>query len=95
MNLSYWTLRNGDAAPTSGYKSTWSDPIDPSAIIRNDIRSGGWFDHPGPNLKNAAGQELIAEHSKMCFVAFHTEMTFSNGLFGAVWGPGLYDERNK
>ncbi|HBB97555.1 MAG TPA: hypothetical protein DC054_19410 [Blastocatellia bacterium] len=107
MNLTYWTVRKGDSAPISNYVPTWSDPISPSAIIRNDTKSGGWFDHPGPNLKNSAGQELIADHSKWdflikahngnknCSVAFHVEMTFSNGLFDAVWGPGLYNGVNK
>jgi hypothetical protein len=102
MNLIFWTVRTGDTAPETGYIETFSDSVDPASIIRWDNKSGGWIDHPGPDLKNAAGQQLIAHHSKWnflikayngkknCRVAFHVEMIFSNGHFRAHWGPGLY-----
>lgn len=102
MNLTYWTVRKGDPIPQTGHIPTFSDEIKPGSIIRNDNMSGGWIDHPGPNLKNAEGQLLIAHHSKWnfvikahngkknCFVAFHAEMTFKNGVFRVHWGPGLY-----
>jgi YD repeat-containing protein len=102
MNLTFWTVRTGDTSPETGYIDTFSDSVDPASIIRWDNKSGGWIDHPGPNLKNAAGQQLIAHHSKWnflikayngkknCRVAFHVEMIFSNGHFRAHWGPGLY-----
>lgn len=102
MNLSYWTLRTGDANPQSGYVSTFSDRVAAASIIRNDTKSGGWIDHPGPNLKNGFGQRLIAHHSKWnflikayngkkeCRVGFHAEMTYRDGLFDVHWGAGLY-----
>jgi hypothetical protein len=102
MNLTYWTLRQGDTAPLSGHIGTFSDPVHPNSIIRNDNKSGGWIDHPGPNMKNKAGQVLVAHHSrwnflikafngkKECHVGFHAEMTYSNGSFIVNWGPGLY-----
>jgi hypothetical protein len=102
MNVTYWTLRQRDITPLTGHVKTWSDHVHPASIIRNDTRSGGWIDHPGPNLRNEAGQLLISHHSKwnflikafngnkQCFVGFHAEMTFRNGVFTAHWGPGLY-----
>lgn len=102
MNLTYWTARQGWTAPEANHVGTFSDRIEPASIIRYDNKSGGWIDHPGPNLKNEKGEKLVAHHSrwnflikayngkKECHVAFHAEMTFSNGLFSAHWGPGLY-----
>jgi hypothetical protein len=102
MNLTYWTVRTGFTAPETAHVPTFSDRIKPGSIIRHDNKSGGWIDHPGPNYKNSAGQQLIAHHSKWnflikayngkknCYVAFHAEMTFRNGLFRVRWGPGLY-----
>jgi hypothetical protein len=55
-----------------------------------------------PNIKNDAGQVLIAHHSKWnflikafngkreCHVAFRAEMTYSNGSFNVNWWPGLF-----
>src|ERR1051326_2162758 len=102
MNVTYWTLRKGDNDPKTEHVGTFSDHVDPGSIIRSDNKSGGWIDHPGPNLKNGAGQTLVAHHSKWnflikayngnkeCFVGFHAEMTFRDGLFSVHWGPGLY-----
>ena len=101
-NVTYWTVRKGDAVPQTGNVPTFSDRINSNSIIRNDNKSGGWIDHPGPNYVNEAGQALLAHHSKWnilikayngkkeCRVAFHVEMTFSNGFFDAHWGVGLY-----
>jgi hypothetical protein len=102
MNLSFSTLRQGDTTPQTGYVETFSDRVEPASIIRNNNKSGGWIDHPGPNFKNAAGQKLISHSSKWnflikayngqkeCRVGFHAEMTFNNGVFTAHWGPGLF-----
>jgi hypothetical protein len=103
MSVYGWNARQGDTtAPTRNYVPTFSDKVAPASIIRNDNRSGGWIDHPGPNLKNEAGKLLTGSYSKWnflikayngkkeCRVAFHAEMTFSNGKFQAHWGPGLY-----
>ena len=59
MNLTYWTVRKGDTAPQTGYVETFSDDIHPNSIIRHDNKSGGWIDHPGPNLKNGAGNPNV------------------------------------
>ncbi len=102
VNLTYWTVREGDTAPQVGHEPTFEDDIRPASIIRHDNKSGGWIDHPGPNLKNADGKLIIAHHSKWnilikamngkkeCYLGFHAEMTFSNGFFRVNWGPGLY-----
>jgi RHS repeat-associated protein len=102
MNLTYWTVRKGDTAPQSGHAPTFSDQVHPNSIIRNDNQSGGWIDHPGPNIKNAAGQVIMSHHSrwnflikafngkKECHVSFRAEMTYSNGSFSVNWGPGLF-----
>jgi len=102
MNLTYWTVRQGDTAPQTGYVETFSDRVAPASIIRHDNKSGGWIDHPGPNFRNAAGQKLTAHDSKWnilmkayngtkgCSLGFHAEMTFRNGFFTTHWGPGLY-----
>ena len=103
MNVYAWNSRQGDTtAPTAGYVSTFSDRVDPASIIRNDNRSGGWIDHPGPNMRNESGKLLTASYSKWnflikayngkkeCRVGFPAEMSFNNGIFRAHWGPGLY-----
>jgi hypothetical protein len=102
MNLSFWTLRQGDTKPATGYVSTFSDPVHPNSIIRYDNQSGGWIDHPGPNLKNEKGQQLIYSHSKWnflikayngnknCSLGFHAEMIYNRGSFSARWGRRLY-----
>jgi hypothetical protein len=101
MNLTYWSKREVTGV-VSEHSPTRSDHVKPPSIIREDNRSGGWIDHPGPNLKDLDGHALIAHHSKWnflikahngkkeCRIAFHAEMIFANGDFTAHWGPGLY-----
>lgn len=103
MNVYGWNVREGDTGPPQpGYLATFSDKVDPASIIRHDNQSGGWIDHPGPNLKNEAGKRLTSSYTKWnflikahngkkeCRLAFHAEMTYANGVFTANWGPGLY-----
>lgn len=103
MNVYAWNARQGDTGPpTPGYLPTFSDKVEPGSIIRHDNQSGGWIDHPGPNMRNAEGKLLTGSYSKWnflikafngkkeCYVAFHAEMTYSNGSFSVNWGPGLY-----
>lgn len=102
MNVYAWNARQGDTGPTAGYLPTFSDKVEPASIIRHDNRSGGWIDHPGPNMRNEEGKLLTGSYSKWnflikasngkkeCFVGFHAEMTYSNGSFNVNWGPGLY-----